>query len=74
MGDIEQKSIVRLDKNLKLTTIVKDDRLIWPDSYAISSDGYLYISCSQMNLEPDFNGGASKRTTPYTIYRIKLPS
>ena len=74
MGDIEQQAIVRLDKNLKLTTIVKDSRLIWPDSYAISSDGYLYISCSQINLEPDFNGGTGKRTTPYTIYRIKLPS
>lgn len=74
MGDIEQQAIVKLDPNLKLTTVVKDSRLIWPDSYAISSDGYLYISCSQMNLEPDFNGGTSKRTTPYTIYRIKLPS
>lgn len=74
MGDIEAQQIVRLDKNLKLTTIVKDSRLIWPDSYSISSDGYLYISCSQVNLEPDFNGGTSKRTTPYTIYRIKLPS
>ena len=74
MGDIEQQAIVKLDPNLKLTTVVKDSRLIWPDSYAISSDGYLYISCSQINLEPDFNGGTSKRTTPYTIYRIKLPS
>lgn len=74
MGDIEQQAIVKLDPNLKMTTIVKDSRLIWPDSYSISSDGYLYISCSQINLEPDFNGGTSKRTTPYTIYRIKLPS
>jgi len=73
LGDIEQHRIVRLDKNLKLTTIVQDSRLIWPDSYAISTDGYLYISCSQINLGPDFNNGVSKRTTPYTIYRIKLP-
>lgn len=74
LGDIEQFRIVKLDQNLKLTTIVTDSRLIWPDSYSISTDGYLYISCSQINLEPDFNGGTGKRTTPYTVFRIKLPS
>lgn len=74
MGDLENHRIVKLDANLKMTTVVQDDRLIWPDSYSISTDGYLYISCSQINLEPDFNGGTSKRTTPYTIYRVKLPS
>ncbi len=74
LGDIEQQRIVRIDPNLKMTTLVQDSRLIWPDNYAVSTDGYLYISCSQINLEPDFNGGTSKRTTPYTIYRIKLPS
>lgn len=74
LGDIEAQRIIMLDQNLKETTIVTDSRLIWPDSYSISTDGYLYISCSQVNLEADFNGGTSKRTTPYTVYRIKLPS
>jgi sugar lactone lactonase YvrE len=73
LGDVEQQRIVKIDPNLKMTTLVQDSRLIWPDNYAVSADGYLYISCSQINLEPDFNGGTSKRTTPYTIYRIKLP-
>ena len=73
LGDLEQHRIVKIDQNLKMTTVVQDSRLLWPDSYAISSDGYLYISCSQINLGPDFNNGVSKRTTPYTIYRIKLP-
>jgi sugar lactone lactonase YvrE len=73
MGDIEQHRILKLDKNLKTTTVVTDSRLIWPDSYAISSDGYLYLTCSQRNLEPDFNNGSSKRTTPYAVYKIKLP-
>jgi sugar lactone lactonase YvrE len=73
LGDLEQHSIIKLDPNLKMTTLVHDDRLIWPDSYSISTDGYLYVSCSQIDKGPDFNGGVSKRTTPYTIYRIKLP-
>lgn len=73
LGDLEQHRIVKLDQNLNMTTVVQDSRLLWPDSYAISTDGYLYMSCSQINLGPDFNNGVSKRTTPYTIYRIKLP-
>ena len=46
--------------------------LIWPDSYAIA-DGYLYITCSQINKQPDYNNGVNKRTSPYTVYRMKLP-
>lgn len=71
MGDLQNYSIVRLDKNLQKTTLVKDDRLIWPDSYAIA-DGYLYITCSQINKQPDYNNGENKRTSPYTVYRLKL--
>lgn len=33
---------------------------------------YLYISCSQINKQPDYNEGENKRTTPYAIYRMKL--
>ncbi|HXB90653.1 MAG TPA: L-dopachrome tautomerase-related protein [Puia sp.] len=73
LGDLENHSIIKIDPSLKMTTLLHDDRLIWPDSYSISSDGYLYLSTSQINKEPDFNGGQSKRTTPYAIYRIKLP-
>ncbi len=55
-----------------MTTLVEDkDRLIWPDSYSIAN-GYLYISCSQINKQPDYNDGANRRTSPYTIYRLKI--
>lgn len=71
LGDLQGYRIVKLDTNLKMTTIVKDDRLIWPDSYSIA-DGYLYISCSQIQKQPDYNNGIDKRTSPYTVYRIKI--
>lgn len=71
MGDLQNYSIVKLDKDHKKTVLVKDDRLIWPDSYAIA-DGYLYITCSQINKQPDYNSGVNKRTSPYTVYRLKL--
>jgi sugar lactone lactonase YvrE len=71
MGDIEHKRIVRIDSTNKMTTLVQDPRLLWPDSYAIA-DGYLYVSCSQIENGPDFNNGTSKRNTPYCVYRVKL--
>jgi len=71
LGDLQRYRIVRIDPQLKMTTVVEDQRLIWPDSYAIA-DGYLYVSCSQINKQPDYNEGVNKRTSPYTVYRIKL--
>jgi sugar lactone lactonase YvrE len=72
LGDLENHRIVQISNDLKMTIFIKDDRLIWPDSYQITDDGYLYISCSQIDRQPDYNEGVNKRTTPYCIYRIKL--
>ena len=72
LGDLQNYSIVQIDRNHKMKTLVKDQRLIWPDSYSIA-DGYLYISCSQIQKQPEYNEGVNKRTSPYTVYRMKLP-
>ncbi len=70
-GDPQHYRLLKLDTNLKMTTLIEDQRLIWPDSYAIA-EGYLYLSCSQIQKQPEYNNGVNKRTTPYTVYRIKL--
>jgi sugar lactone lactonase YvrE len=72
LGDLQRYRIVRIDPTLEMTTVVQDSLLIWPDSYHISKDGYLYISCSQIHKQPEYNNGVNKRTSPYTIYRYKL--
>jgi len=74
LGDLQKPAIVQITPDLKVTTILQDPRLIWPDSYSISDDNFLYVSCSQIQKQPDYNDGENKRTTPYTIYRIKLPA
>ncbi|RYE28320.1 MAG: hypothetical protein EOP42_17210 [Sphingobacteriaceae bacterium] len=74
LGDPQNSSIVKISPDLKMTTLVQDARLIWPDSYSLSKDGaYLYVSCSQIQKTPEHNAGINKRTTPYAIYKIKLP-
>ncbi|MGV3502558.1 MAG: L-dopachrome tautomerase-related protein [Adhaeribacter sp.] len=72
LGDYQNYKMIRITPNLDKEELLTDERLIWPDSYSISPDDYLYISCSQINKQPDYNEGENKRTSPYTIYRIKI--
>jgi sugar lactone lactonase YvrE len=46
-------------------TIVRDPRLVWPDSFAMGRDGYMHLTTSQLNLGAD-------RTQPYRLFRFKL--
>ncbi len=76
MGDMEKNTILKLspkmDKTMEKTVLVTDARLLWPDSYAVSKDGYLYISTSQVHTAPPFNNGVDKRTLPYGLFRLKI--
>jgi len=57
----------------KVHILVKDRRIIWPDSFGIGNDGYLYFSCSQVNRMPQFNNGEDKTSYPYRVFKVKLP-
>lgn len=73
LGDLEKNSIVKITPDLKMHTIIKDDeKLIWPDSYSISDDGYLYISNSQIQLMPWFHDGKEQFKKPFKVFRIKI--
>lgn len=39
LGDLQKSSIVKISPELKMSTLIQDDRLIWPDSYSVSKDG-----------------------------------
>lgn len=73
IGDLQDNAIKRITPDHKMQTLIRDERLIWPGSYSISKDGYLYISCSQIQKQPEYNNGVNKRTSPYTVYKLKLP-
>lgn len=73
LGDLEKNSIVKITPDLKMHTVVKNnEKLIWPDSYSISDDGYLYISNSQIQLMPWFHNGAAQFNKPFKVLRIKI--
>jgi sugar lactone lactonase YvrE len=73
MGDVENARIVKITPDKKMTVLVEDaQRLSWPDSYSISKDGYLYVSCSQLQNMPWFNEGKNLVKYPYRVFRIKI--
>lgn len=67
---IEQNAIVRRKPDCSMMTVIQDSRLLWPDSLAVSCDGHLYVTASQIHLMPKFNMGVSRRTTPYMMFRV----
>lgn len=72
-GDLEQNSIVKITPDLKMQTLVQDiEKLIWPDSYSISEDGYLYISNSQIQLMPWFHDATAQFKKPFRVLKIKI--
>ncbi|QXV64545.1 gluconolactonase [Mucilaginibacter sp. 21P] len=67
------KSIQYVKPNGEVKTLVTDSRLIWPDSFGIGNDGYLYLSASQMNRLPKYNTGKNMISYPFRVYKVKLP-
>jgi sugar lactone lactonase YvrE len=73
LGDLENYRIMKITPDLTMHELVKSNLLIWPDSYAIAN-GYLYVSCSQLQKQPKYNTASPQwpPATPFTIYKIKL--
>lgn len=66
-------SIKYVDAEGILHTLVQDKRLLWPDSLGIGTDGYLYFTCAQINMEAAWHSGENKIQYPFQVYRVKLP-
>lgn len=69
----ESYSISYLSPDGGLHQLVQDKRLLWPDSFGIGSDGYLYVSCAQLQRSPQWNNGIDKTEYPYRAFKVKLP-
>ena len=67
---LETDAVIRYRPGGKLATIVRDDLVQWPDSLAIGPDRYLYVTASQINRMPRFNGGVDRSVLPYRLFRV----
>ncbi len=67
----EQSAIVRLMPAGKLETLLKDDRLRWPDGLGFGPDGWLYITCSSLHQVIGKTPQFVRSHAPFQIYRFK---
>lgn len=71
LTDLEGNAIARWNvATNKVETIITDKRLLWPDTLAWGPNGDLYVTASQIQNMPRFNGGKSTRTEPYKLWKI----
>ncbi|AUD03835.1 L-dopachrome tautomerase-related protein [Spirosoma pollinicola] len=74
LTDSPTKAVRYLTPGRELKTLVRDSRLLWPDSFAVGTDGYLYLTAAQIHRTKRYNNGQDKVDYPFRLYRMKLPN
>jgi len=49
-----------------------DSRMVWPDAVKIGPDRTIYVTDSQLDRAPTWNGGRDLREPPYLVYRAAI--
>jgi len=70
LSDMEHSAIHRLNPEGKLTTLVQDKRLRWPDGFSFGPDGNLYVTCSSLQNVLFVSPDEMRAHAPYQIYRF----
>jgi sugar lactone lactonase YvrE len=63
MSALEHDAIMRWTPDRRLETVIKDPRIVWPDSFAVGADGTVYFTTSQIHLGPN-------PPEPYRLFRL----
>jgi sugar lactone lactonase YvrE len=71
LSDMEHSAILELRPDHTLVTLLKDERLRWPDGFSFGPDGWLYVSCSALHQVILRSSGAIHARAPYQIFRFK---
>ena len=69
----EHQAITHQQPGGPVETVVADPRLRWPDTLAVSADGYLYVTANQLHLQKRYRG-TDERQKPYALFRVKIDS
>lgn len=69
--DVTRNGIVRFDPARKaMAVLATDDGISWPDTPAITPDGYLVVTASQLNNH--FAGAVKAGSERYELWRMRL--
>jgi sugar lactone lactonase YvrE len=71
LTDPEHSAVHAIDADRRLRTVVKDERLRWPDGLSFGPDGWLYVTCSALHYVLFVSNATMQEHAPYQIYRFK---
>ena len=72
VGNAERSRVERYAPDGKMSIVVADPRLVWPDAMWITEGGDLLIPGSQMNRTAGLNGGKEKTVFPVKVYKVRI--
>ena len=74
LAAFEKNAIVRFDPDSgESKTVIRDERLQWPDTMAWGPDAALYVTTSQIHRMPKYHGGQHRQRGPFAVWRLRLP-
>ncbi|PYE53636.1 L-dopachrome tautomerase-related protein [Deinococcus yavapaiensis] len=68
----EHGSITRRKPGGVWETVVRDPRLLWPDTLSLAEDGFLYVTANQLHRQARYHEGKDQRHKPYTLFRVRV--
>jgi sugar lactone lactonase YvrE len=71
LSDPEHGAIVRLSPEGRLETLLRDERLRWPDGFGFGPDGWLYVTCSSLQHVVMKSRSHVDAHAPYHIFRLQ---
>jgi sugar lactone lactonase YvrE len=68
---IEDRAIAVIAPNGQGATLVRDERLVWPDGLSFGPGGWIYVTDSQLNRILFKSEEAVAATAPHILYRFR---
>ena len=53
-----------------METILHDPHLLWPDTFTIGRDKYLYVIVNQLHRQARYHYGKDLREKPYSLFKV----
>jgi len=71
LTDPEHDAIHRIDRHGEQVTLLRDERLRWPDGIGFGPDGWVYVTCSALHEILLGGEAAVRRGAPYQLWRFR---
>lgn len=70
--DVEHNAIFRLDQKAGLRTLIRSNRVRWPDALSFGPDGWLYVADSALSDVVLQSKDHIRSRGPFRIFRVQL--